>query len=96
MDLGALPMIPVDASGDLEATNSWMLDFMMHGNKRYLSEDNGIDSSKAYSLMTKWKEAIAMTIAVMKVYSPADDIVLKTFQLLLTELDGRMSMDAKR
>jgi hypothetical protein len=98
MDLNALPIVPPahgedGARGALEATNSWVLDFMTHGKMKYLAEDNGIDSTKAYKLISSFKEKTAMACAALKAYAPADDIVLTTFQQLTAELDARLTGD---
>jgi len=78
------------AASELEATNSWILDFMLHGKMKYLAEDNGIDSTRAYKLISGFKDKIAMATAALKAYSPADDIVLKTFEQLHADLQSRL------
>jgi len=95
MDLNALPIVPPAAGADcadgaLEPTNSWALDFMIHGKMKYLWEDNGIDSTKAYKLISEFKDKAAMIVAALKAYCPSDDIVLKTFVELRAELDDRL------
>lgn len=101
MDLNALPMVPPAAGaagleGELEPTNSWALDFMIHGKIKYLWEDNGIDSTRAYKLIKDLEDKMLMTVAALKAYCPADDIVLKTFKELHAELVDRLKADAKR
>jgi len=95
MDLNSLPIVPRTqgadgAASELEATNSWILDFMLHGKMKYLAEDNGIDSTRAYKLISGFKDKIAMATAALKAYSPADDIVLKTFEQLHADLQSRL------
>jgi hypothetical protein len=95
MDLNALPIVPPvpgpeGAQGALEPTNSWALDFMIHGKAKYLWEDNAIDATKAYKLISSFNEKTKMTVAALKAYCPADDIVLKTFVELHSELDSRL------
>ncbi|CAL1141071.1 unnamed protein product, partial [Cladocopium goreaui] len=57
LDLNAIPTVanpPGRDGGDLEATNSWLLDYMIHGQRRYLWEDNGINATKAYKLIDEF------------------------------------------
>jgi len=96
MDLNALPIVPpahgeAGVEGELEPTNSWILDFMLHGKMKYLAEDNGIDATKAYKLISGFKEKVEMATRALKAYSSPDDIVLKTFELLSVELKERMA-----
>lgn len=101
MDMNALPIVPPapGQAGDraeLEDTNSWALDYMIHGKTKYLWEDNAIDSTRAYKLISGFRDKAAMMVAAIKAYSPpADDIVLKTFVLLHAELAGRLAGDSK-
>jgi len=90
-DLNSLPMVSpsLNALGAVEATNSWAVDFMTHGKIKYLMEDNGIDSTKAWKLITNFIEAVKMLIAILKIYAPVDDIVLKTLEELAGELSKR-------
>jgi len=102
LDVTAIPFIPVSqdaAEGEppvLEATNSWILDFMMHGQKKYLAEDNNIDSSRVYKFISSFKEAIKMSITAIKAYSPSEDLVLQTFEALLAELEVRLDGGERR
>eukprot|EP00929_Paragymnodinium_shiwhaense_P082526 TRINITY_DN4351_c0_g1_i1.p1 TRINITY_DN4351_c0_g1~~TRINITY_DN4351_c0_g1_i1.p1 ORF type:complete len:1954 (-),score=750.05 TRINITY_DN4351_c0_g1_i1:133-5994(-) len=87
-DANSLPMVApsmVDL-GELEATNSWAVDFMFHGKIRYLAEDNGLNATKAYKLISNFIERVDMMIAVLKVYSPPDDIVLETLEGVKKEM----------
>jgi len=76
-----------DEEGSLEETNSWILDFMIHGKIKYLWEDNGINATKAWKLINDFKDAVKKTAQALKVFSPADDIVFKTFTALADEMD---------
>jgi hypothetical protein len=112
LDVTAIPFIPVSqdaAEGEppvLEATNSWILDFMMHGQKKYLAEDNNIDSSRVYKFISSFKEAIKASIIAIKAYSPPEvllengerkkDLVLQTFEALLAELELRLDDGVRR
>lgn len=83
----AAPALPA-AIGHLEATNSWIVDFLIHGKIKYLWEDNGINYTKAYKYITAFRDAVKQLVAVIKVYCPnQDDIVLKAFTNLGLELD---------
>jgi len=98
MDLNALPIIPPAMVGGvengLEVANSWALDFMIHGKLKYLWEDNGIDATLSYKLISSLKEQISMAVQAMKAYSPASgDIVLQTFELLHEQLNDRLVGD---
>eukprot|EP00434_Breviolum_minutum_P001097 symbB.v1.2.000961.t1/scaffold39.1/size394969/5 len=46
LDLNAIPTVAclpngLSADGELEATNSWLVDYMIHGQRKYLWEDRG-------------------------------------------------------
>mmetsp|Transcript_92223 Transcript_92223/g.176876 ORF Transcript_92223/g.176876 Transcript_92223/m.176876 type:complete len:1979 (-) Transcript_92223:351-6287(-) len=95
LDLNSLPMLlpasgPAGEAGELEATNSWAVDFMIHGKIKYLWEDNGIDATKAYKIIQSIKDTVKMAVAVMKVYCPREDIVMKTMQSLAAEIEDRI------
>jgi hypothetical protein len=96
-DLNSVPMVApaVDTLGMLEATNSWAVDFMIHGKIKHLLEDNAINSTKAYKFITNFIEAVKMLTAVLKIYAPSDDIVLKTLELLHTEMQKILWGDSK-
>eukprot|EP00928_Gymnodinium_smaydae_P014150 TRINITY_DN15141_c0_g2_i3.p1 TRINITY_DN15141_c0_g2~~TRINITY_DN15141_c0_g2_i3.p1 ORF type:complete len:1998 (-),score=638.27 TRINITY_DN15141_c0_g2_i3:221-6076(-) len=72
---------------ELEATNSWILDFMIHGKMKYLYEDNGISPTKSWNMVSAFKDIIKMATAALKAYSPKEDIVLVTFTALGDELE---------
>lgn len=90
LDFNSFPTIAAPMFGDagLEPTNSWMVDFMIHGKIKYLWEDNGIGPTQAWKNISDFKEAIKKAITVMKMYAPEEpDIVIKTFQQLHDEMD---------
>jgi hypothetical protein len=92
MDLNSLPIV-LPAGGDddsLEPTNSWALDFMIHGSRKYLYEDNGLDSTMAWRLISEFVGKVRMAVAAIKVFAPAGDIVLETFEELANEMDSRL------
>mmetsp|Transcript_124043 Transcript_124043/g.345226 ORF Transcript_124043/g.345226 Transcript_124043/m.345226 type:complete len:658 (+) Transcript_124043:2976-4949(+) len=88
LDVSSFPSVGAAMLQDkgLEDTNSWMLDFMIHGKRRYLWEDNGINATKAWRLVDDFKEAVRKVSIALKTYSPPDDIVLKTFTELAEEI----------
>lgn len=93
LDLNSLPMIMPPLAGDpnrrsLESINSWALDFMIHGKQKMLLLDNGIEPTQAWQLVTNFAQSVEMLIAVVKAYSPKEDIVLKTLQELVSEMEG--------
>jgi len=96
MDLNALPMVLPAAGKDdaLEATNSWAVDFMIHGSRKHLYEDNGIDTTKAWKLISEFIAKVRMAVAAMKVFAPKDDIVLVTMIELIDEMEARLSPKA--
>jgi hypothetical protein len=96
MDLNALPMVLPAAGKDdaLEATNSWAVDFMTHGSRKYLYEDNGIDSTTAWKLISEFIAKLKMAVAAIKVFAPKDDIVLVTMTELIDEMEERISPKA--
>mmetsp|Transcript_33055 Transcript_33055/g.51346 ORF Transcript_33055/g.51346 Transcript_33055/m.51346 type:complete len:2017 (-) Transcript_33055:221-6271(-) len=84
MDLNAIPMVT------LKDTNSWALDFMIHGKMKVLWEDNGIDATSAWKLLKEFEDIVRMLIDAIKVYKPSkEDIVLTTFEELAAELAAR-------
>lgn len=89
LDLNQLPTVANDCfmPDELEATNSWVLDFMIHGKIKYLLEDNGINQTAAWKLISEFKESVKRTTVAIKNYSPNDDIVLKTFEQLGEEME---------
>lgn len=95
LDLNSLPMIapPLLGGDGLEPTNSWMLDFMIHGKIKYLWEDNGLSSTKAWKLISSFKDAVKMATTALKVYSPPDDIVLRTFTNLAGEMEAYLKAE---
>jgi hypothetical protein len=102
MDMNALPIVPpapgqAGAEAELEETNSWALDYMIHGKMKYLWEDNAIDSTRAYKLISGLKDSLAMMVAAIKAYNPpSDDIVLKTFTALHEDISTRLQGDKGR
>jgi len=88
LDVRALPLVgaPMLQEAGMEDTNSWVLDFMIHGKLKYLWEDNGISQTKAWKLVNDFKEAVKKVSLALKVFCPAEDIVLKTFTELAEEL----------
>jgi len=87
----AVPMLEAPA-GSFEPSNSWMVDFMIHGKIKYLWDDNGIDPTKAYFLINKFKEAVKKASTALGYFAPEDDIVRKTFKLLHDEIDKLMKV----
>jgi hypothetical protein len=90
MDLNAIPMV------HLQDTNSWALDFMIHGKMYILLEDNGMDSTKAYKFIKQFEDIVKMITDALKAYKPGkkcdppqSDIVLQTFEELVAELSSR-------
>jgi len=88
LDVTSFPAVAASALGEesLEPTNSWMLDFMIHGKIRYLWEDNGINATQAWKLIGDFKEAVKKAATALKPWCPPDDIVLKTFEELGDEI----------
>ncbi|CAE7209109.1 NAP1 [Symbiodinium pilosum] len=87
LDLNAIPTVAcpltgADASRDLEATNSWILDFMIHGQRKYLWEDNGINATRAWKLIEEFVQILKKAVKAMKAFAPEDDIVLTTMTQL--------------
>lgn len=90
LDLNAIPTVanpPGRDGGDLEATNSWLLDYMIHGQRRYLWEDNGINATKAYKLIDEFIQMLKKAHKAFKALAPEKDIVLTTFDALAKELE---------
>jgi len=87
MDLNAIPIV------HLQDTNSWALDFMIHGKMKVLMEDNGIDSTSAWKIIKQFEDIVKMVTDALKAYIPKakakDDIVLLTFEELCAELKSR-------
>jgi len=80
----ACPLLGEDG---LEPTNSWMLDFMIHGKKEYLWEDNGINATLAWKLISDFLAAVKKAVTALKAYCPEDDLVLTTFAALGAEIE---------
>ncbi|OLP85031.1 putative helicase [Symbiodinium microadriaticum] len=81
LDLNAIPTVAcpptgADANRELEATNSWILDYMIHGQRKYLWEDNGLNATRAWKLIDEFVQTLK------KAFAPANDIVLTTMTLL--------------
>jgi hypothetical protein len=96
MDLNAIPMV------HLQDTNSWALDFMIHGKTKYLFEDNGMDSTQAYKYIKQFEDIVKMIAEALKAYKPGKgcnppvtDIVLQTFEELVAELSSRRVASSK-
>jgi len=81
LDDQAVPLIST------QPANSWMLDFMIHGKKKYLEIDNGINATEAWKVITGFQDAVKQLTVVMAVYCPKEDIVLTTAQQLNREID---------
>jgi len=88
LDASSLPSVaaPAMPQDGLEDSNSWMLDFMMHGKLDCLWEDNRIGPRKAWFLVNEFKEAVKKVVTALKVFAPQDDLVLRTFQDLHKEI----------
>jgi hypothetical protein len=102
-DLNSVPMVAppqiLSSAGDLEATNSWVVDFMTHGKMKYLLDDNGIDSTKAWRMISSFIDSLKMMIAVLKIYMinerpSTDDIVLKTLEEIVKEMQDKLRSKA--
>merc|ERR1712194_19070 len=88
-------VLPAAGKGDaLEATNSWAVDFMTHGSRKYLYEDNGVDSTKAWKLISEFIAKLKMAVTAIKAFAPKDDIVLVTMIELIDEMEERLSPKA--
>merc|ERR1712137_163039 len=88
-DPNSMPLVAprMDDLNQLAPTNSWVVDFLMHGKKKYLLEDNGINATKAYKLITGFIDACNMLVAVLQMIAPEKDIVLETLRELASEMD---------
>lgn len=93
LDLNAIPTVScppeagIQEDGELEPTNSWILDFMIHGKIVCLWDDNGINATLAWKMISEFKDSLKKTSTILKVYSPSDDIVLQTFETLADEME---------
>ena len=81
MDINSFMMVASPMLGEdmLEPTNSWMLDFMIHGRIHLLWEDNGINATISWKMICSFHEAVKKTVTALQAYSPEEDIVLTTF-----------------
>lgn len=88
LDLNSFPALamPMMTADGLEGSNSWMLDFMIHGRIKYLWEDNGIGPTKAWKFISEFGEAVKKATVAIKAFSPPEDIVLTTFTELRDEI----------
>jgi len=92
LDLNAIPTVAclpngLSADGELEATNSWLVDYMIHGQRKYLWEDNGINATRAWKLIAEFIEMLKKAHKAFKAFAPEKDVVLTTFGLLAEELE---------
>jgi hypothetical protein len=71
----------------LEPSNSWAVDFLMHGKIKCLCEDNGFSPARAYKLLISFRDAVKMILDAVKRSAPADDIVVSTLEALLSEMN---------
>jgi len=94
LDLNQFPTIAADCfiAEEIEGTNSWILDFMTHGKIKYLWEDNGINQTVAWRLISDFKDQVKRSTDAIRNYSPKDDIVLKTFDELGQEMDRYLKL----
>lgn len=69
-----------------EETNSWLLDYMIHGQRKYLWEDNGISATRAWKLIDEFLQMLKKAEKALKAFAPEKDIVLTTFGALAKEL----------
>mmetsp|Transcript_45205 Transcript_45205/g.105396 ORF Transcript_45205/g.105396 Transcript_45205/m.105396 type:complete len:1912 (+) Transcript_45205:101-5836(+) len=93
LDLNAIPTVAcppsgADANRELEATNSWILDFMIHGQRKFLWEDNGISATRAWKLIEEFVQILKKAVKAMKAWAPEDDIVLTTMTQLTKEMEA--------
>lgn len=88
LDVSSFPSVAASALGEesLEPTNSWMLDFMIHGKIKYLWEDNGVNATIAWKIIGDFKDAVKKVSTAMKPWCQADDLVLRTFEELGDEI----------
>jgi len=88
LDLNSFPALamPMHGQEGLEGSNSWMLDFMIHGKIKYLWEDNGVGPTKAWKMISEFGEAVKKATAAIKAFSPKEDIVATTFEALTQEI----------
>lgn len=90
LDLNAFPMVaPSMFGGDgLEESNSYILDFMIHGKTKYLWEDNSIKSTVAWKQVKEVCDVVRKASKAMSSFAPEKDIVKVTFERLGQELDA--------
>eukprot|EP00933_Yihiella_yeosuensis_P042404 TRINITY_DN3696_c4_g1_i1.p1 TRINITY_DN3696_c4_g1~~TRINITY_DN3696_c4_g1_i1.p1 ORF type:complete len:438 (-),score=81.03 TRINITY_DN3696_c4_g1_i1:137-1336(-) len=98
LDLNAIPTVGSstefgEESAELEATNSYILDFMIHGKIKYLWEDNGINATVGWKIISEFVEGLKKLVAVLKEVAPNDDIVLKTTTELYEEMKSYHSRE---
>jgi len=91
LDLNAIPTVAcppsgADANRELEATNSWILDYMIHGQRKYLLEDNGLNATRAWKLIDEFVQTLKKATKALKAFAPANDIVLTTMTQLAKEM----------
>jgi len=80
-----------------EKANSWLIDYLIHGQLKYLTVDNRLDPSEAYNLVTKMTQALDMMLQCLEKTCPElddktkhpVDIVFSTMKALRAELGSR-------
>ncbi|CAJ1371958.1 unnamed protein product, partial [Effrenium voratum] len=94
LDLNAIPTVACppqgvgDESADLEETNSWILDFMIHGQRKYLWEDNGINATRAWKMTDEFVQTLKKAEKALKAFAADGDIVLTTTAALAKEMEA--------
>lgn len=102
LDLKAIPTVacpanaPRGAEADLEETNSWLLDYLIHGQRRYLWEDNGLNATKAYKLIDDFIQMLKKAERALQAFAPKEDLVLNTMSKLALELADRQKRVQKQ
>jgi len=91
----AMPMLCQEEDG-LEDSNSWMLDFMIHGKIKYLLDDNGIGPTKGWKMISDFSEAMKKATSAIAAFCPKDDIVLTTFSELRDEIATYLKAEGGR
>jgi len=76
-------------------TNSYMLDFMLHGQLKHLPSDNGVPMTEAYASLSAFQESLKMiahsiNMIIQDDKKKKEDIVLLAVNELVAELEKRL------
>jgi len=84
LDTGSLPLFLPEGRGSpsMERTNSWVLDFYLHGKLKYLTPDNGISASESWQLVKNFNTSLYMLCVGLKEIAPEQDLVRQTTEQL--------------